>query len=117
MTLFLKGSYICDTQHNNILPFCCVSLCWLSSFIYSYVEYFYADYHCDKYDYAENGCAEYDSIISWGPQLSAPAIQNGHAYIKFKFKLGILNWTFTFKYGFDGIKHCYHDKTEKTMRE
>jgi len=32
-----------DTQHNNDLPLCWLSLCWVSGFIYYYAECHYAE--------------------------------------------------------------------------
>ncbi len=43
---------ISDTQHNNALPLCWVSLCWVLCFIYCYDEYHYVECH-----YAECRCA------------------------------------------------------------
>ncbi len=60
MTLSMKGLYatvsINNTQHNNTLPLCLVSLSWVSRFIY-----YYAECHCAECCYAESRGAKF-----WG---------------------------------------------------
>ncbi len=59
MTISINDNqHKCDTQLNNALPLCSVSLCRVSHFVYCYAECCYAECHYDERRYAECHYAE-----------------------------------------------------------